>query len=501
MFASAQRIRSKPTGDRLFKTHFLRPLIIATILLFLFFSAFFSPLAINIQSADIEETAPQTNTDLLVSSALLIGLEGAIGPALEAYIIRGFKQASTTKAGIIILQIDTPGGLDSTTRNIIKAILASERPIIGFITPSGARGASAGAYILLACHVAAMSPGTNVGSATPVMLGGLPTADPNTADKNGQVSEQNHPTMKDKIINDARAYMRTLAHLRGRPSEIAEQFVSKALNYTEEEALQKNLIDLTATDPEDLLNKLDQRVIRLSDGTVNMHTSGAMITIFEATWQETFLAFLTNPNIAYLFIVAGFYGLFIEGTNPGLMLPGIAGAISLIMGLYALQFLPVNYAGLALITLGVALMISEAFMPSFGAFGIGGVVSFALGSIMLVESDIPDFQISPILIGTISLTTGGIFLFVAAFAIRAWKRPVASGSQAMIGLQGQILKWKQQRGTVRVRGEVWAARSDIQHSDPEHLKQFKPGSLVKVKHIDGLTLEVIPGNSPPYSGE
>jgi len=410
--------------------------------------------------------------------ALVIDIDGPIGPAMADHVTRGFEEAAKRNADLIIIRIDTPGGLVSSTRDIIKTILAADRPVVGYVAPSGARAASAGAYILLACHVAVMAPGTNVGSATPVMMGGMPGS---PAPGEGAEKQADHPDMMDKVLNDARAYMRSLAEMRGRPAEPAERFVSEADNLTASEAFERGVIDLVARDMRDMMKKLEGREVTVDQSAQLLATDLLTVETLDRSWREDFLAFITNPNIAYLLLMVGVYGLIIEFSNPGLGAPGIVGGVCLIIGLYALQMLPVNYAGLALMALGLGLMIAEAFVPAFGALGIGGVASFVIGSIMLIDSDIPEFSLSPLLIGTVSLLTAGLFLFVLTFAVRAWRRPAVSGNDALVGDMVEVLSWTGGTGTVRAHGEVWSARG------PEGAK---PGDHLTVHAIEGLTLDL-----------
>lgn len=410
-------------------------------------------------------------------TAYIVNIDGAIGPALEDHVARGFEEARAAGADLIILRIDTPGGLVTSTRGIIKTILASELPVVGFVAPSGSRAASAGAYILLSSHIAVMAPGTNVGSATPVAIGGAPGTTEPASD------ESEHPDLEDKIINDAKAYMRALAEMRGRPGEAAEKFVSEALNFTAEEALEARLIDLIATNTRDMLNKINGRTVGLEGAEVVLATTTMDVVEFEPTWRDELLGFITNPNVAYLLLIIGIYGLVIEFSNPGLLAPGIVGGVCLILGMYAFQLLPVNYAGLALIVLGLVLMTTEAFMPSFGVLGIGGIASFIIGSIMLFDNNVPELRISPVLIGTVSLTTAALFLFVLTFAVRAWRRPSVSGNDAMIGEMAKVLSWQGTNGKVLARGEVWAAEAD---------RELTANSKAKIEGINGLRLIVQP---------
>lgn len=407
--------------------------------------------------------------------AYLIDIEGPIGPAVADHVTRGLDEANAVGAPLVIIRIDTPGGLVTSTRDIIKSILAQDRPIVGFVAPSGARAASAGAYILLACHVAVMAPGTNVGSATPVMMGGAPAGDAPKTEKS------EHPDLTDKIINDAKAYMRTISQMRGRPGDVAEQFVSQASNVTAAEALEMGLIDLGASNVRDMLNKLEGRTVSIGEQDVKLVTGMLDVKTFERTWRDELLAFITNPNIAYLLLMAGIYGLIIEFSNPGFIVPGVVGGVCLILGLYALQLLPINYAGVALILLGLALMVTEAFVPAFGALGLGGIIAFIIGSIMLIDSDLPELQISPVLIGTVSLATAAIFVFVLTFAVKAWRRPAVSGNAAILGGTARVVKWQQGGGTVLAHGEVWSAEGDLDAAE---------GDIVKVTKIDGLKLTI-----------
>lgn len=412
--------------------------------------------------------------------ALVIDISGPIGPAMADHVTRGFEAAAVSDADMIVLRIDTPGGLVTSTRDIIKTILASDRPVVGYVSPSGARAASAGAYILLACHVAVMAPGTNVGSATPVMMGGAPGGPPS-----GE-GQSEHPDLTDKVINDARAYMRALAEMRGRPLEAAEKFVSEAENLTANEAVERGVVDMIAVSLRDMMKKLEGREIMLDGEMVALATDHLTVETFDRTWRENFLAFITNPNIAYLLLMAGIYGLIIEFSNPGLAVPGIAGAVCLIIGLYALQLLPVNYAGLALMGLGIVLMVSEAFVASFGVLGIGGIISFVIGSVMLIDSDVPEISLSPVLIGTVALLTAGIFLFVLSFAVKAWRRPAVSGNDAMVGERAEVLSWQSGEGKVRAHGEVWGA------SGPENAN---PGDHLIIREIRGLILVLTGGKT------
>lgn len=430
--------------------------------------------------------------------AYLLTLTGPIGPAASGYIGKGIAKARDDGVELVVLQIDTPGGLATSMREIIKDILSSPVPIAAFVAPSGARAASAGTYILYASHVAAMAPGTNLGAATPVQIGGgfnpLPTPQsPDPKEKTGKEDAKKDeskpaakkPTLADKAVNDAIAYIRSLAQLRGRNVEWAEKAVREAASLPAEEALQENVIDLLADDVEDLLVKLDGREVQVSGQARRLRTAGLTLQTIEPDWRSKLLGIITNPNIAYILMLIGIYGLILEFYSPGLVGPGVIGAICLVVAFYAFHILPINYAGFALIILGVALMIAEAFAPSFGILGLGGAAAFAIGSIMLIDVDVPGFRISRLLIGSIGFISAAGFLLVLILLVRARQRPVVSGPEEMIGLAGEVIDWHGEEGRIRIHGEDWKAKAD---------GEMKSGHHVRVERIDGLTLFVTPVN-------
>jgi membrane-bound serine protease (ClpP class) len=420
--------------------------------------------------------------------ALLLDIKGAIGPAVADYIHRGLVKAREQDAPLVILRIDTPGGLDLSMRQIIQDIIASPLPVITFVAPSGARAASAGTYILYASHVAAMAPGTNLGAATPVRIGGIPSPSPpgQTPSKPGEGMEK-QPTAKDdmskKALNDAVAYIRSLAQMRGRNSDWAEKAVREAASLSSKDALDKKVIDLVAMDIPDLLSKLDGRKVMVAGREIELQTSSLSVERLEPDWRSRMLAVITDPNVAYLLMLAGIYGIFFELMNPGFVLPGVMGGICLLLALFAFQVLPINYAGLGLILLGIAFMVGELFMPSFGALGIGGVIAFAIGSIILMDTTAPGFGISIALIAAVSLTSAAFFIFVIGAALKARLRPVVSGREAMVGSTGKVLDDFMGEGNIRARGEIWQARSSI---------PLKKGQKVRIVAVDGLVLVVEP---------
>ena len=428
------------------------------------------------------------------SRAVLLELSGAIGPATSNYIVRGISQAAEDGARLVIIQMDTPGGLDSAMRDIIKAILNSPVPVVTWVAPSGSRAASAGTYILYASHVAAMAPATNLGAATPVPVGGGqqpaqpaergPSGDdaagPEAADGEAEPM-QGGPAAK--AMNDAVAYIRSLAERRGRNADWAEKAVRESASLTAERAVEENVIDLVAADMGELLAALDGRTVSTELGDVTLATAGLAVERMQPDWRTELLAVITSPTVAYMLLLAGIYGLIFEGYNPGAILPGVVGAICLLLALYAFQVLPVNFAGLGLIVLGVLLMIGEIFVPSFGVLGIGGIIAFVAGSVILMDTDVPGFGVPMALIGSIALLGGSAVMAIIWFAVRARNRPVVSGREEMIGAPAVATADFSGTGQVRVHGELWSARAG---------NPVRRGQPLRVTAIHGLTLEVEP---------
>lgn len=417
--------------------------------------------------------AAQDGSEPAGGHALVLRLDGPIGPAGSDFFLRELEKAEAEGAGILVLGMDTPGGLDSSMRDIIQAILAARIPVAAYVSPEGARAASAGTYILYASHVAAMAPATNLGAATPVKIGGMPGTPggdepepPKPGDGEGEGMEKPDPAppssgkaMERKIVNDARAYIRSLAQRRGRNVEWADQAVTEAATLTAEEALAAGVIDLVAKDVPDLLAQAHGRTVDLDDGPLELATLGLEIREVEPDWRSRLLALITDPQVAYILMLLGIYGLFFELSNPGALVPGVLGAICLLLALFAFQVLPVNYAGLALILLGLLFMIAEAFVPSFGILGIGGVVAFIAGSVMLWEETGPGFTVPIGIIGGFALASLVLLLGFARLMVRQRRRPVVSGAEELLGATGVALEDFDAEGRVRVHGEIWQASS------------------------------------------
>ncbi|WP_432757184.1 NfeD family protein [Consotaella aegiceratis] len=417
------------------------------------------------------------------STVIVLDITGAIGPATTDFVEHGLDIAAERQSVAVVLRMDTPGGLASSMRDIVQAILASPVPVIGYVAPSGARAASAGTYILYATHVAAMAPGTNLGAATPVQLGGEAQPLPDT--RGGQDDDAAPAdTMTSKVVNDSAAYIRSLAELRGRNADWAEAAVRRAESLSANAALDAGVIDFLADGVDDLLDQADGQTVQAAGQDVTLATAGRPTTVLEPNWRSRLLALVTDPNIAYVLMLVGIYGIILEFFHPGAVLPGTVGAISLIMALFALNMLPINYAGAALLILGIALMTAEAFVPSFGILGIGGAAAFAVGSFFMIE-DVPGFGLSIWVIAAATAVSIGLFAIVIGAAVRAYRRKVTSGDAALIGAIGSVLVWSGDHGQIHVHGERWQARS----STP-----LAPGTPVRVKARDALLLTVEPAS-------
>jgi len=432
--------------------------------------------------------------------ATLIELNGPIGPAMSRYFERSLLDAGSAHSTVVILQMDTPGGLDTSMRDIIKAILASPVPVVTYVAPSGARAASAGTYILYASHFAAMAPATNLGAATPISIGGEPGTPPATPakpgdDKQQDEKKQDHKKQKSpeeipagsaserKAVNDAVAYIRSLAQLRGRNADWAEAAVRGAASLSANDALEQHVIEMVAKDVPDLLQQLQGRKVKAADREILLETRGLAVQSIVPDWRTRVLLVLTHPTIAYGLLLIGIYGLLLEGYNPGAVLPGVVGALSLLLGLYGLQLLAVNYAGLALMALGIGLIVTEFFMPAFGSLGVGGLTAFVVGSIILFDNHASGMRVALPLIAGIAVAGGLVVVIIGWLAARARGRPPSTGVETMIGALVEAVSDCQDQCVVRYGGELWNART----AGP-----LRAGQQARIIKVVGLTLWVEP---------
>jgi len=430
---------------------------------------------------------------------------GGIGVATADYVIAGIEHAEEIGAELVIINMDTPGGLMAPMRDIVQAILGSRVPVATYVTPAGARADSAGTYILLASHIAAMAPTTHLGAATPVSItGDQVTPDPSEPgvpeagdEQPGQEpaepesGTQPGTSMERKVLNDAVAYIRGLAERHGRNADWAEDAVVNASTLTATQALEMNVIEFVANDRADLLAQLNGHSVQVDSMTVTLDTSDADVEIYEPNWRIKILSVIANPEIVLLLGIIGLYGLMYEGWNPGAVLPGVVGVICLLLAAYALQVLPVNYAGLALILVGIALMIAEAFAPSFGALGVGGIVAFVFGAIMMFDSGVPGFGISLTFVISLALIAAILVIWLVGLVLKLRRRGAVSGRGSIVGGTGIAMQDFVGKGKVWLEGEAWTARCDVPVSKDQE---------VLVTAMDGLVLEVRPVSATEHGG-
>lgn len=423
----------------------------------------------------------------------LLRIADAIGPANADYLVRGIAGAAARRSQLVVIQMDTPGGLDSAMRDVIQAILASPIPVATYVAPSGARAASAGTYILYASHIAAMAPGTNLGAATPVALGGPgPAPAPDKPDSEGREEEKKGRALTDsdsaasqKQINDSTAYLRGLAQLRGRNVEWAERAVRQAASLSARETLAQGVIEHIAPDLRTLLRQLDGQTIASAKSSLSLQTAGAPIVEILPDWRTQLLAAITNPNIALLLLVIGFYGILFEFLTPGFGLPGAAGGICLLLGLYALQLLPVNYVGLALILLGLGLMVAEAFLPSFGALGAGGVAAFVGGGLLLMDTQAPGYGIPLPALATVGVFSAVLLAATVGIVFKTRRLPIAHSPDRVIGEMARVELVAPDEIWVQLQGALWRAESDA---------ALAVGQFVSIIGKQGLVLQVVPAD-------
>ena len=455
---------------------------------------------LTLRTAPAVAAAAPPAADSDAGTAAVLEINGPIGPATSRYVVHGIEAAHENGSRVVVLELDTPGGLDSAMRDIIRAILASPLPVVSYVTPSGARAASAGTYILYASHVAAMAPATNLGAATPVSIGGepepasppVPTPGTNPpqdgnaktpAPAGGAAPPLPGSAMERKVVNDAVAYIRGLAEERGRNADWAEQAVRGAASLSATAALQQKVIDIIARDLPELLTRIDGREVRIGDRAMKLATRGLAVLRMKPDWRTRLLAVITNPTVAYGLMLIGIWGLLLEGYNPGAVLPGLAGSVCLLIALLAFQILSVNYAGLALVVLGTAMIISEFFFPTYGSLGVGGLIAFVVGSLILFDTDVPGMNVGRPLIGAFATMGGLVIAGIVYLASRSMRRPVATGTQAMIGESAEVVADFTGKGKVRYGGELWNARSDA---------ALRAGDLARIVRVEGLTLWVEP---------
>ena len=418
---------------------------------------------------------------LNANNILHIKIDDAISPATHKYFNDAFKEAKKIDSKIILVELDTPGGLVTTTREMVQEILNSKIPIVMYVSPKGARAASAGTFLMYASHIAAMAPSTNIGAATPVSLGGTNPVNPQKKEKDKEKSEQVQDAMQKKILNDTIAYIKSIAEHKNRNVQWAIEAVKEGKSISSKEALEKNVIDLIASDVNELLSKINNKKIKVNEKEITIKTEGSNIVVFEASWKTKVLMSIANPNIAYVFLILAIYGILFEMMNPGSIFPGIIGAVSALIALYALNILPFNYVGLLLIFLGIALMLAEITVTGFGILGIAGVTSFALGSFLLFDEKTLGIGISYPIIIAFTLVSLGFFGYLLGFLIKVRSEKSSIGIENLLGKKAIVVSFTNNEYKVSYEGELWSAISD---------EQLKENDEVLIEKIDGLTVQI-----------
>jgi membrane-bound serine protease (ClpP class) len=429
-------------------------------------------------------------------------LQDAIGPASADYLVRGIRKAGESGAPLVVIQLDTPGGLDTSMRQVIQAILASPVPVAVYVSPEGSRAASAGTYILYAAHIAAMAPATTLGAATPVAIGmpgreRKPPPDRPASGASSPASGSSAPAanlgdaMTAKQVHDAAAFIRGLAQLRGRNAEWAERAVREAVSLTAAEALQSKVIDVVAKDLPDLLAQVDGRSVRVQASDRRLATRGATVEVRLPDWRQKALAAITHPSVALILMMIGIWGLFFEFSTPGHGIPGVTGAICLLVALFALQLLPVNYAALGLVLLGMGLLIAELFAPSFGVLGVGGIIALVAGGLLLFDDEVPGFGVPVPLVVGLALASAAVVVLGGGMALKARRRPVVSGREVLLGVPGKVLQVSNEEAWAEVLGERWKVTGD---------RPLAAGQHIRVIGVDGLTLRVRPETDSQAQG-